>query len=209
MYRHSNKSAYTVYNPHTDISNRDWSKLRTIRVVSIDPGRSNFCIRVEDRPLVSGNIVPIIYERVTFSNSKDETQDTIYSDLSRYLLSKHDILSQAHVVIIERQLPVNYPLVRISQHILTWFMEYLRDKPNLAVILEVSGDLKKKAYQLTKMTKAEAKKWAATNVPLIFQRRGDTQSLQIINNSKKKDDLGDVVLQVEAVCDMMGWYCDK
>lgn len=201
---------YTIHNPHTDVSRRDWSKHQYIRAVSIDPGKTNFCIRIEDRPLNKpGPIRPLVYERLSLAKSTVPNEEQLYTSLSNQLRTWIDLLIPAHLVIIERQLPDNYLLVRISQHLLTWFLEYLRDGPNLAVIIEVSGKLKVQAYGQTNLNKTALKAWAGQAVMDLFQRRADTQSLAIITKSRKKDDLADVILQLEAICELLGWYSDK
>ncbi len=212
MYRRKRDcgSLYTIHNPHTDGNSRDWSKLQVIRAVSIDPGKANMCIRVEDRPLHGpGTITPRLYERVSFTSKSDEVEDTTYTSISRYLASISDLLLSAHLVVIEKQLPDNYPLVRISQHLLTWFLEYLRDRPELAVIAEVSGKIKGQAYGVTDLNKPAMKKWSGTVASALLARRKDEFSHAIITKSRKKDDLGDVVIQLEAFCELLGWYSDK
>jgi hypothetical protein len=212
MYRKrsEDKSLYSIHNPHSDVGKRDWSNLSYIRAVSIDPGRTNLCIRVEDRPLrAPGPIKTLLYQRLSFSKSKETIEETIFTDISSYLLSISDYLLPAHLVVIERQLQENYPLVRISQHLISWFIEHLRDGPGMALIIEVSGKVKVNAYGMTSLNKPALKKWSAETVPGIFERRGDNYSLSVINSSKKRDDLGDVVLQLEAICELLGLYCDK
>lgn len=201
---------YTIFNPHSvDLSRRDWNNIRELRTISIDPGEKNFAIRIEGRPFASnGGFVPYLFEKVNFSRTSEEDSSwSLFCDISRYLNQHRDKILGAHFVVVEKQLPVNYNAVRISQHVLTYFMEHLRDLPQLAIIVEVDPKTKGRILGAPpNLTKPLLKKWSAQKARDILTRRCDTKSLRILNAAgKKDDDLGDTVTQMEALAQHFGW----
>lgn len=198
---------YTIFNPH-DRTDRDWSRLDQIQLVSIDPGSKNFAIRVEIRPWANKNIPirSLLFERVDFSSPDNENSWDLHPNILRYLDSKRDILQQATVVIIEKQLSINYNAVRISQHVLTYFMILLKDKPTLPFIVEIDPKTKGKTLGAPKnITKPILKKWAVDKAKELCSHRGDIYSLSELNKKGKVDDLADTIVQAEALFIHLNW----
>lgn len=208
------KSLYTAYDPHTNSKNRNWEG-EYLKVVSIDIGWKNFCIRVEKRPMKDPYkpITAELYERLSIMNKKG-TENTlesamlcpVYDVLTSYLDEHLELFKQCHYVIIERQLPVNYYAVRISQHTISYFLIKLKDTPLLPLILEI--DSKLKTIQLdapTGMNKREVKQWSEKKAEELLNKRKDAYSLSILKKSKKKDDLADTVCQIEALFNYFGY----
>ena len=105
------KSPYTLYdsNIKTDFQWPD-----RIRVISIDPGTQNYCLRVEERPFKETNndpIIPLLYDKIKLKRddiSLKENKSNLYQILTEYLDSNIEIFKTCHLVIVERQLPFNY-----------------------------------------------------------------------------------------------------
>lgn len=198
---------YTIFNPH-DRSNRDWDNLSGIVVVSIDPGYRNLAIRVERRPWGNRDlpIEPLLFEVVDFGAQREGESWDLHPNILKYLEKNRRLLETASVVVVERQMAINYNAVRISQLLLTYFMMILRNKPNLPLILELDPKTKGKALGAPKsITKPALKKWATEKAREILTARGDVKSINQLNSSKKKDDLGDTIVQVEALFIHMRW----
>ena len=181
-----------------------------IQFGSFDPGVVNFGVRVERRYHSgpnAGKIVTLLYERVKPVTISPNTQyRTRYSSMTEYLHSHHDILSDCHVFIIERQMAINYQSVRIQQHVQSYLMTTYKNSSRLPIIIEV--DAKAKLHKLgcpSCFNKNGYKNWSVEKAIDLLTSRNDTYALNIINKSTKKDDLADVVCQIEAVCIIFGF----
>lgn len=97
-------------------------------IFSIDPGRVNFACRLEERR-EDGCIDGLIYKRMRFEE---------LLDIQKFFEEHHDLLSQTTICIVEKQMPINYTMIRVSQHVETYF---LTKYPHVAVY-EISSKLK-------------------------------------------------------------------
>lgn len=206
------KGPYIAYNPHTlDLSTRKWPN--KIRIISVDPGISNFCIRVEERGLRKYcQIKTLLYHKLHLRKDEQELTDDYvchyYTKLSHFLNQHLNLFKSCHMVIIEKQMPFNYRAVRISQHTLTYFMLHLQDVEGiLAMIFEVDAKLKGKELGASSHLNSKGlKAWAVEKATELLTDRGDEESLAIlVKNRKKADDLADTVCQIEALFSYNGW----
>lgn len=205
MQKHEKASgkSFVVYNPHTtSLEQQVWSL--PLRVVSIDPGRKNFAMRIERR--FQDRVVTEVFIRKTFEGSTKGDRDTLYSEITQFLDQHLELLQNSHYVLMERQLPSNYQSVRISQHVLTYMLMKLQDASHLPIIVEVHPNLKAKALNAPKNINSNGlKKWAVEKATEICKNREDDFSLSAIRNERgargqrKGDDLADTILQIEAV----------
>ncbi len=97
-------------------------------IFSIDPGRVNFACRLEERK-EDGSIEGLIYKRMRFEE---------LLDIQKFFEEHHELLSQTTICIVEKQMPINYTMIRVSQHVETYF---LTKYPHVAVY-EISSKLK-------------------------------------------------------------------
>ena len=201
------KTAYTGHNPHTRaLTERKWDG-PTYVVASIDPGTVNFALRVESRPQKKeggGRIVTLLYKLICLTGSETDMDEGSSCTTYRLLLDVLDehlaLFRLCHIILIERQLPINYRAVRMSQHALSYFMISLKDAPLLPLILEVDPKLKGSELQAPPgINDSYLKKWAVEKAQELMQIRGDREGLAILNATKKKDDLADSVCQIEAM----------
>lgn len=206
------KSLYTqhIIKEHIGL-NRNWNQ-GYYRIVSIDPGRKNLAIRIETRSYDSKTVYTEVLEKYDIEdyicddiNVGKETYiyDTINEILNYYM----PLILQSHFIIIERQMTINYRMVRISQAIISFFLLMLKSAIYGPLIYEVSSKLKTKMLDAPKgLNPKDTKKWAVDLALLILQFRGDSESYTKIQNApaSKKDDYSDVVVQIEALFKYLG-----
>jgi primosomal protein N' len=223
------KTPYTIFHPHSKPEeSREWNQ-GYYQVVSIDPSLKNFGFRIERRH-VAGLIVPIAYSRTNFypegtaqrkkKNEETEVKKTkrsndimkvppaineIYNRVTQFLDGYYQQFLESHIFIIERQLPHNYQAVRVSQHVISYLSLYLRDTPLLPMIVEIDSKVKSRALGCPKGIEGrQNKQWLIEKANELLTQRGDTASLTLLQTSSKKDDLADVVCQVEAWFSLVG-----
>lgn len=179
------------------LSLRQWSF--PLRIISIDPAIKNLAIRVEERGQRNGNeiIQTLLFEKITLDSSDE--MSGLYLSLTHYLDQHLNLFMTCHLILIERQLPINYRSVRVSQHLISYFSLLLRDSPLLPALLEIDPRLKGRQLESPPyLTDRGLKKWAVEKAQEILQERGDQKALTIIHRERKKDDLSDTVVQIEA-----------
>jgi hypothetical protein len=146
-------------------------------IFSIDPGKENFACRLEER--VGNNINPLIYIKIKLG-------ENALIEITKFFEDHEYLLSKTTLMIVERQMPINYRMVRVSQHCETYFLT----KYPKVVLFEISPKLK-----------AEKKICVSTAIN-ILERGGDKKSIELLNMMKKNkdkiDDLADTVCQIEA-----------
>jgi len=200
------KSLVTLYYPHTTpIDQRQWSN-DYIQFISIDPAIKNLAIRVERRYhdgyitcLYSNKYCP--YQVEIIDNME---VNKVYENINTLLQPLSVYFPNTHYVLIERQLPENYQATRVAQHLLSYFIFQLKDTYQLASIMEVDPKLKGKMLGAPKgCHKNELKAWAVVKATELATQRCDTITLDLFQQHKKKDDLADVLCQIEAFCKLM------
>lgn len=212
------KSVYVGHNPHTKpLTNRKWPD--RIRVISIDPGITHYAIRVEERNIRTvGPITTLHFDKVGLKKDDQELSDDlvcpVYSFIENYLDKYLALFKTCHMVIIEKQLPVNYRAVRMSQHTLSYFMIHLKNiEPNLAMFFEVKPQLKGRELGAPpNLNERGIKLWAVEKARELLMDRNDQKGLDILNRKdpitgrkEKKDDLSDTICQAEALFSFFGW----
>ena len=110
-------------------------------------------------------------------------------------------MSYCQYILIESQLPINYDMVRMSTHIISFLMMNLENKGCKPMICEVDAYFKSRILNAPKkMTKPELKKWCREYALELLQKRGDTVAYDSMVKAGKQDDMGDVVCYCE------GWW---
>ena len=202
---------FTAYNPHSiDLKERDWPEV--VQVISIDPGIRNLALRVESRGIRNNHpIKTIVFDKL---HIKEEDRkllgniDQLYLLITNFLDKYLDIFKKCHIFIMERQMPTNYRAVRISQHILTYFLFHFKDlTPSLPMIFEVDPKLKGRELGVSKhLNERGLKHWAVEKCKELMVKRRDYEGLEILEKHKKKaDDLSDTTIQIEALFSFQGW----
>lgn len=164
---------------------------------SIDPGVSNYGIRIEKR-LKSGKVEPLYFKRIDLSKYSN-----CYSSLNSYFEEIDKFLSQTHIFIIEHQLPFKTASNRILQHSITYLtLKYCYQ--NNILFCEINPKMKTKLLNCpSEYNEGAIKKWCVDKAKEICQKRFDLESITCIDNERKKDqrkkpdDLADTICQIE------------
>lgn len=151
----------------------------------------------------------VLHEVVNLSDEKGTQFDIkIFINLSNYLDSIMGQIDLCDFIIIEQQMKTNPMAQRLEQHCVSWLTFMYLDTKTIVIFpsrhkTQVLGAPKKvpdSKGKLKKMTKPQRKKWACDEASYILNLRDDIDSLHFIFsvNSKKKDDLCDCFIQLNA-----------
>lgn len=182
----------TIYGPNLNLSPS--TEITDITICSIDPGWKNFALRIEERDLRDTlNCRSIFMDKIKFKSSFGE-QNKIYDEISSYLEALAKFLETCDIVIMERQMECNYKMVRVSQHILSYF----RIKFPEIMFIEITAKYKtKKLCKFGHLSKTGIKKWSVVYAKELSKLRSDTRALQLLK-SQKSDDYADTIVQIDA-----------
>lgn len=213
------KSVYICHNPHTvSLSNRKWPD--RVRIISVDPGVTHYAIRVEERNVKTNDIIKtLLFDKIGLKKNDQELSSDlvcpIYSYIMKYLDEHLDLFKTCHMVIIEKQLPINYRAVRVSQHTLTYFMVNLKNTKQLPMFFELIPQLKGRELGVPpNMNERGLKLWAIDKANELLTDRGDEVGMHMLTRKfngrkEKKDDLADTVCQIEALFSYFEWPLTK
>lgn len=204
----------TIYhNPHTKLeAERVWEEDH-YQIVSIDPSTKNLGIRIEKRYL-DGKIETLVHERYGFvplakerraqgleplkNPNKIELFPELYRDITLFLNKYEKLYRESHIVIIERQLDINYKCVRIAQHVISYFSLLLQNARLLPFIVEIDSREKFEQWKCPKnLNNAGKKQWIIKRMIQLCYYRNDEYSLEKLTELKK-DDLADTIAQIDA-----------
>lgn len=209
VHEKQSKSLCTIHWPHSIEYPKDhlislFSGYFTT-IVSIDPGTKNYAIRIGKRNNNTDTISSLYYSRWTLDlpnkNEGEVEIDKTYSSLNKKLNSIEDLIEQSDILIIERQLPINYNSTRIMQHTITYF-EHIYDKNSTGkypIIVLIAPQLKGKMLGAPRgLPKPQLKEWSIDMAYEILYKDNDTFGIKRMNEERKKDDLADVTTQKKA-----------
>jgi len=149
-----------------------------------------------NRLLLCGTIVLWETNPITDDN-KNYDRKALFSLLE----SKREIWEKCDHVVIEQQLEVvrfkqvNIKAIKIGEATLSWFIIHFPEKQ-----FEVFGSSNKTRVLNApkKLKKLERKKWAVEKARELLVERKDEESLKIMEDLKKRDDVADCFLQLQA-----------
>ena len=169
-----------------------------IQIMAIDPGIKNCGVRIERR-WSSGAVETVMLARLNFLISDSAPTNTIYyTNAIKVLRNYLPIMELCQYILIESQLPINYDMVRMSSHIISFLMSHLANKGCRPLIYEVDTYFKSRILNAPpKMSKPELKKWCWEYALNLLKNRGDMEAYNTIKNAGKQDDMGDVVCYCE------------
>lgn len=164
------------------------------QIMAIDPGIKNCGICIQ-RIWSSGYVEVVMLARINFLIGDLPTNDTIYyTNCIRELRKYLPVMELCQYILVESQLPVNYDMVRMSSHIISFLMISLENKGCKPMICEIDAYFKSRIFGAPpKMTKPELKKWTRDFVLKVLEERNDKECSALIKSSKKFDDLCDVL----------------
>ncbi len=206
------KNEFTVYNPNNktcEACMEEWPEF--VNIISVDPGIRNLVVRVENRAIhKDGPIKTIVFEKLHISEESrklDGNVDNLFLYITDFLDKYLHVFKNCQFLIIERQVPMNYRAVRISQHIISYFLMHFKNNGIGSLIYEVDPKLKGKQLGAPKnLNERGLKQWAVEECKRLFDKRKDVLGLKILNDNKKKaDDHSDTVIQIEAFFKFNGW----
>lgn len=189
------KLPYDTYNPHTlqPLVHSEVLESGSNYLVGafIDPGIKNCAIRIAKKDLLTDKVTTIMQMKFDFTTEEGVCHYvSSISILDRYI----EEFRWCHYIVMERQMTINYDLVRFSQHLITYFSMRVKNLGFRPLIIEINS--KMKSHLLggkLKMTKPELKKWCRDKAIEILTERDDTIALNVLLKAKKQDDHGDVV----------------
>ena len=167
---------------------------------SIDPGKTNFAIRIECRNK-DGEIKVLLYDLIALGQNYFET-------LTDFFNKNIELLEKCSIFIMEQQLTKNLIVYRIAQHVISFFIIKLNNGKR--IFYEIDARLKERiGYKNEKSTTKKKndqkliKTWSIDKAYELCKKRNDEFSINILNKSKKKDDLADVICQLQAFCEFI------
>lgn len=178
-----------------------------MRVCAIDPGIRNFAVAIEEF-----DHLKIHTQKDVFTNGKViylnviDLCETGYNaksvslggllNLNSYLESIHHLLETCDAFVVEKQLKVNPPAQWVEHHCYAYFVSHFWD---FKVITPMSSKMKYSELRYNGNRKKSArKKWAEEKACGILLSRDDIPNVQKISTSRKKDDMGDVIIMIQA-----------
>lgn len=192
-----------------------------IRIASFDIGVKNFAIYVEDfeasdlkrmdpvsnipnaendRDIQNINAICRIGKRVLLQNSnlddngKEINSQIWYRNMIKILNKYEDIWNNTNIFIIEHQVVFNRVQIQLlAQVCYTYFLTLYGDT---SAILYYNS--KNKTKYLACPKDVDIKKWSANFAIKQLRKRKDIDGVEIIENSIKKDDLGDTFIQLQS-----------
>ena len=194
-----------------------------IRIASFDIGKNTFSYCVEDldkesvKEIVTNHILLnrrnkkkvfcnklLLCGKIVLWETNAITDDNKNYDrkaLFSLLESKKEIWERCDQIVIEQQLEVvrfkqvNIKAIKIGEATLSWFIIHFPDKQ-----FEVFGSSNKtRVLNAPKKLKSlERKKWAVEKARELLVERKDDESLKILEDLKKRDDVSDCFLQLQA-----------
>lgn len=208
-YRNYQKFAGSVhYNPQRGDNSRSWvddKKLDWI-VVGCDPGGVKLGLTIERRSLDpnlphphNGKIETLVAECL-YPDSYAKKHGITLQDAVLILLREHEeLLSKAHILLVEETYRERTDVVRIGQSILTYFSLLAMNMKHQPYIVEVSSKTKSKCFNIP--PKVDKKDWAPDVAIDLLKRRGDTELADILSKCTKaegKIDISDSINICEA-----------
>lgn len=194
--------------PQTPDFVKQLKRKKVLKIISIDPGTVNLAFRIEKRYQakyprgLAYRVETISFELRKFDIEVDKYQRCpLYRDVTKFFQEQHDKIKGVDLVMIERQPPINYKTVRLSQHMISYFSVRYPD----AHVIDIDPRLKGASFGLPKGTpKPELKKWAIAEAGKLLRHHDQDLTLLTLRTSRKKDDLADTVVQVEGFCRLTG-----
>lgn len=171
-------------------------ELEYINVVSVDPGIKSMCIMIEKRCMdtESDNPPDVLFLKIWNIGEMKEDISVLISRLTKMLDDNIAILKTCNIFLVERQM-MGKKMIRVCQHILTYFTMFARTLVHPYVVVELDSRLRLKG----KPRKINSKVWSVDKVIQLLNDRHDMETLKIVERqkAKQKSDMCDAILQSE------------
>ena len=181
------------------------------RILSIDPGLTNFGSRIEDRWVENGKVrTNLVFMEVLDFKNPESDFSLVTVDLVNALDGALQLIKTCSMIVIEEQLSKQNPKMSvISTVLLTYFMLRLERSFRNPIIYIIHTQYVKKYLEIDgrKVDKGQKKKIVNDYIVFLFEKANDQESLKKLSRYKKADQLHltDSAAQIEAVCDAEGY----
>jgi len=204
------KKPYSEINPHS--VEAPVMRNKNIIITSIDPGIVNCGIYVSAYNTENNTHKSIYLQKLVFNTSDNHYLDS-FKQLED-LEEKFNLFSKSHYIVIESQMTVNYDLVRMGQHLISYFLTRLKDRGNRPLLIEINSQAKTKLLKCpVRGNKYEYKKWCIQKAIDFLKERDNFEEeknyLFALENKGKKDDMSDAVCQYYAFLEILLGECDR
>lgn len=163
-------------------------------ICAIDPGIRNLCLRISKYNRATEKSTSIVFDKIDLIEAKDEGRSIdYYGRMFNHLDKYKHLLINCQYIGVEAQLPINYDMVRMGQHIITYLMCLVRNLGCKPLIFEIDPKLKSKMLLAPKMNKAELKIWSRDMAVMFLRNDGEVKAADILEKLPKGDDYGDVI----------------
>lgn len=158
--------------------------------------------QVLDEVCSEGEVV--LYKNVNLTTESPGTKyldDTVFLNMYKVLDTYESEFEKCEIIIIEQQMSfgmkkINTMALKLGQHCRSYFLYKYRDTKQ---IIEFPAYHKTQVLGAgKKLTKPMRKKWSVQKCADILLQRGDTATLDILSEAGKRDDLADVITQLQA-----------
>lgn len=174
-------------------------------IVSMDPAIDNCGFRIEKR-WKSGRVDTLEQVNHQYDYSIKNGVSKFYQDIRDFLHSYRKYYKELDFIVIEKQPGINSNSSAVMHHSVSYFMETLKNHPNVPTIYLTNPKNKTKALGApNNLNKPGIKKWGTAKAIDLCKIRNDHQTLNILTSTKKKDDIADSIIQVEALAKILGW----
>lgn len=146
----------------------------------------------------------ILHKNVNLTaGCKGETylDNVIFLNMYKVLDEHSTDFEKCDIIIIEQQMSfgmkkINTMALKLGQHCRSYFIYKYRDSKE---VIEFPAYHKTQVLGAgKKLSKPERKKWSVNKCANIMLQRGDLDTLEILSEASKRDDLADVVTQLQA-----------
>lgn len=231
----SNKSAtvgrapWQIYNPHpislnSPLIGQTKSGKEWVQVAAIDPALRNCAVRIERRtydkcgdfptcdPKSIETIVQTCFDFLPSSGAslnfhQECVMSQAYESAIKMIASLASHFAACQYILIESQLPINYEMTRMGQHLISILMFTLRECGSRPLIVEIDAKFKSSSNFFPdapgRVKKPELKKWAAAKGIEILRQNGDAAVADFVASERKRDDHGDVICYTTAWFQML------
>lgn len=196
------KPPYVIFNPHS-LPPCIGESSDQIVITAIDPGIKNCGMRTSIYTMSTQLSQTLQMCNINFTaegfhpvaaagTSGMETQyyTAIFLAFEPYL----QYFLNSQYICVESQLPINYDLVRMGQHITTYLMTVIRNKGCRPLIVELDPHTKTRMLNAPpKMTKPQIKAWCRLAAIHFLKVNGEPHIAEFLEKQRKGDDMGDVV----------------
>jgi hypothetical protein len=180
-------------------------------IVSIDPGETNIGFRIEKRVRLPHDpahctVETLELERLSIPYIWEGEQLTVFIEITRILDSYRHYYKYTCLYILEdQQVPDSYKVLRIAQHMETYFSIMSSFYPG-SIVMSISPKMKTKYLNApAKMERVERVKWQEMYGYTLLSDRKDNKAIaKFYDNINKGDDIMVAVIQVEAVFEKLG-----